>query len=82
MVEAKIGANANLHQSTVKMTNKKLCYFKWSSKSVMKLDLQDEIWSEETVDKSDFEFKKAIMAVTLPNGDCLITGGDESTTVY
>ena len=48
----------------------------------MTLDLQDEDWSNQTIDKPGFKFKSYAAAVTLPNGNCLITGGGPSTTVY
>ena len=41
----------------------------------MMYDLQDKIWNEKTIEKPGFQFKINAAAVTLPNGDCLITGG-------
>ena len=46
MVESRIGANANLNLSTIKMTNIKLCFFEGGGNKVMIYDLQDETWNE------------------------------------
>ena len=79
MVEARIRTYAGSNRSTVKMTNKKICYFEaddWEGGNrVMIFDLEDETWSIKTIDKPGFKFKVFAVAATLPNGDCLITGG-------
>ena len=37
-------------------------------------DLQDGTWIEKST-KNGFKFSAGSVAVALPNGDCLITGG-------
>ena len=64
------------------MTDKKICYFKGDDNKVMIQELKSERWSEKTIDEPGFKFKVAAVAVTLPNGDCLITGGYGSNAVY
>lgn len=70
-----------IQHRTVMMTNKKLCFFGDANK-VMCLDLQTEKWTIKTLQRSNNEFLYYAAAVTLPNGDSLITGGGSSTTVY
>ena len=48
----------------------------------MFLDLQSERWSIKTLARGVNEFLYYAAAVTLPNGDALITGGGSSTIVY
>lgn len=72
---------ANVHHRTVKMTNKKLCFFGDTNKVIV-LDLHDETWVIKTINKPNYEFLYYAAAVTLPNGDALITGGGSSQTVY
>ena len=52
----------------------------------MILDLQSETWSLKSIENSGFEIEPYAVAVTLPNGDCLITGGNggrvKLSTVY
>ena len=64
------------------MTDKKICYFKGDDNKVMIQDLKSEQWSEKTIDEPGFKFKNYAAAVTLPNGDCLIIGGEGSNAVY
>ena len=64
------------------MTDKKICYFKGYGNIVMIQDLKSEQWSEKTIDMPGFNFKRLAAAVTLPNGDCLIIGGEGSNAVY
>ena len=45
-------------------------------------DLKNEQWSEKSIDEPGFKFKRYAVAVTLPNGDCLIIGGYGSSAVY
>lgn len=54
------------------MTNKKLCFFGDTNKVIV-LDLHDESWVIKTINKPNYA-----AAVTLPNGDALITGGGSS----
>lgn len=68
------------HRSTV-MTQKKVCFFGDQNK-VMQLDLQTEKWRVKQLPRTNNEFLYYSAAVTLPNGDALITGGGSSTTVY
>ena len=68
---------ANVHHRTVKMTNKKLCFFGDTNKVII-LDLHDESWTIKTINKPNYEFLYYAAAVTLPNGDALITGGGSS----
>ncbi len=63
------------------MTSKRICFFGDSNK-VMTLDIASEMWSLRTLPKSNSEFLYYAAAVTLPNGDALITGGGSSATVY
>ena len=63
------------------MTNKKICFFGDTNK-VMTLDLATEKWSIKILNRSSNEFLYYAAAVTLPNGDALVTGGGSSTTVY
>jgi hypothetical protein len=44
--------------------------------------VQIEKWRTKTLPRSANEFLYYSAAVTLPNGDALITGGGSSTTVY
>ena len=64
------------------MINKKICYFEASNggadNRVIVHDLESKIWSERIIDKPGFKFKKDQAAITLPSGDCLITGGWDS----
>jgi hypothetical protein len=63
------------------MSNKKICFFGDTNK-IMSLDLQAERWSIKTLTTRSNEFLYYAAAVTLPNGDALITGGGSSTMVY
>jgi Kelch motif len=71
----------SVQHRTVMMTSKKICFFGDTNK-VMTFDLQTEKWSIKTLSRSSNEFLYYAAAVTLPNGDALITGGGSSTTVY
>ena len=68
---------AIVHHRTVKMTNKKLCFFGDTNKVIV-LDLHEETWAIKTINKPNYEFLYYAAAVTLPNGDALITGGGSS----
>ena len=68
------------HRS-VMMTNKKICFFGDTNK-IMYLDLATERWSIKTLTRGSSEFLYYAAAVTLPNGDALITGGGSSTMVF
>lgn len=72
---------ASISHRTVMMTNKKICFFGDTNK-VMQFDLQTEKWVVKNINKTSNEFLYYAAAVTLPNGDALITGGGSSTTVY
>jgi len=72
---------AHVHHRTVKMTSKKLCFFGDTNKVIV-LDLHEEAWTIKTINKPNYEFLYYAAAVTLPNGDALITGGGSSCTVY
>ena len=72
---------AIVHHRTVKMTNKKLCFFGDTNKVII-MDLHDEGWVIKTINKPNYEFLYYAAAVTLPNGDALITGGGSSHTVF
>ena len=71
----------SIQHLTVMQTNKKICFFGDTNK-VMSLDLATDKWSLKTLARSNNEFLYYAAAVTLPNGDALITGGGSSTTVY
>lgn len=72
---------ATVHHRTVKMTHKKICFFGDTNKVIV-LDTHAETWQIRTISKPACEFLYYAAAVTLPNGDALITGGGSSTTVY
>ena len=80
-LESGIKDLANVHHRTVKMTNKKLCFFGDTNKVIV-LDLHDESWTIKTINKPNYEFLYYAAAVTLPKGDALITGGGSSQTVF
>ena len=42
----------------------------------MILELPSETWKTIRIEKPGVNFYKSAAAVTLPNGDCLITGGE------
>jgi kelch-like protein 10 len=63
------------------MENKRLSFFGDSNK-VMIMNLQNETWQVKTIQPSGCEFLYYSAAVTLPNGDSLITGGGSSSNVY
>lgn len=63
------------------MSHKKINFFGDGNK-VMSLDVQSEKWLVKTLPRSTNEFLYFSAAVTLPNGDALITGGGSSTVVY
>ena len=63
------------------MTNKRICFFGDTNK-IMSIDLQTEKWHIKTLSRGSSEFLYYAAAVTLPNGDALITGGGSSTMVY
>lgn len=72
---------ATVHHRTVKMTNKRICFFGDTNKVIV-FDTHTENWQIKTINKPNYEFLYYSAAVTLPNGDALITGGGSSTTVY
>mmetsp|Transcript_23569 Transcript_23569/g.23225 ORF Transcript_23569/g.23225 Transcript_23569/m.23225 type:complete len:294 (+) Transcript_23569:800-1681(+) len=72
---------ASISQRALIMSNKKICYFGDNNK-ILSLDLQTEKWRVKTLMRTNNEFLYYSAAVTLPNGDALITGGGSSTTVY
>ena len=57
------------------MTNKQICFFRPDSNEVMILELPAEKYTFKTIAKPDFKFYSWSSAVTIPNGDCIITGG-------
>ena len=63
------------------MVNKKICFFGDTNK-IMCFDVHSERWSIKTLSRGGNEFLYYAAAVTLPNGDALITGGGSSTMVY
>jgi len=63
------------------MSNKRICFFGDTNK-IMSLDLQTEKWHIKSLPRGSSEFLYYAAAVTLPNGDALITGGGSSTMVY
>lgn len=63
------------------MANKKICFFGDTNK-IMYLDIQTERWHIKSLTTRNNEFLYYAAAVTLPNGDALITGGGSSTMVY
>ena len=80
-LEEAIKQVATVHHRTVKMTHKKICFFGDTNKVIV-LDTHSENWQIRTINKPNYEFLYCSAAVTLPNGDALITGGGSSTTVY
>ena len=75
------------------MSDKKIAFFGDTNK-VMLLDLKKNEWVIKTIQNYQqssrvnvnnggyLDFMYYAAAVTLPNGDALITGGGSSTTVY
>lgn len=64
------------------MTNRRICFFGDTNK-VMQFDVITEKWTIKTISgRTSNEFLYYAAAVTLPNGDALITGGGSSTMVY
>lgn len=75
------------------MSDKKIAFFGDTNK-VMLLDIKREEWTIQTINNNqtnrtnqnsaptNLDFMYYAAAVTLPNGDALITGGGSSTTVY
>ena len=80
-IEEAIKTVAQVHHRTVKMTAKKICFFGDTNKVII-FDTHAESWQIKTISKPNYEFLYYSAAVTLPNGDALITGGGSSTTVY
>jgi hypothetical protein len=80
-LEASVKNSAHVHHRTVKMTSKKIMFFGDTNKVII-LDLHSHQWTIKTINKANYEFLYYAAAVTLPNGDALITGGGSSTTVY
>ena len=72
---------ARIDRGAVQMENKKLCFFGDSNK-IMIMNTATEAWSVRTIKPSGCEFLYYSAAVTLPNGDALITGGGSSANVY
>lgn len=68
------------------MSDKKIAFFGDTNK-VMLLDLKKNEWQIKTIQNrlglnAQLDFMYYAAAVSLPNGDALITGGGSSTTVY
>lgn len=78
------------------MSDKRIAFFGDTNK-VMYLDLKKGEWTIKTINNNsnsqrgigsnsansqNLDFMYYAAAVTLPNGDALITGGGSSTTVY
>ena len=63
------------------MANKKICFFGDTNK-IMYFDIHSERWSSKTLARGSNEYLYYAAAVTLPNGDALVTGGGSSTMVY
>lgn len=73
------------------MSDKRIAFFGDTNK-VMYLDTKRNEWAIKTINSSrlgsgiggnvNLDFMYYAAAVTLPNGDALITGGGSSTTVY
>ena len=80
-LEEAIKSVASVHHRMVKMTSKKICFFGDTNK-ILIFDTQSEQWQIKTINKPNYEFLYYSAAVTLPNGDALITGGGSSVTVY
>ena len=80
-IEEAIKNVAQVHHRTVKMTNKRICFFGDTNKVIV-FDTHSQQWQIKTINKPNYEFLYYSAAVTLPNGDALITGGGSSTTVY
>jgi len=68
-------------EHAVNMTNKKICFFGDNNK-VMSFDIDSQTWQVNPLQKTSNEFLYYSAAVTMPNGDALITGGGSQTTVY
>ncbi len=72
---------ASVSHRAIMMTQKKICFFGDTNK-VLILDLLTEKWRVKTLPRTTNEFLYYSAAVTMPNGDALITGGGSSTTVF
>ena len=72
---------ARIDKGAVNMENKKLCFFGDTNK-VMILNVAGETWQVKSIQPNGCEFLYYSAAVTLPNGDALITGGGSSSNVY
>lgn len=72
---------ANVEHRAILKTNKKICFFGDTNK-IMTLDIQTQQWNIRSLQRDNKEFLYYSAAVTLPNGDALITGGGSSTVVY
>ncbi len=66
---------------SVMMASKKICFFGDTNK-IMCFDVQNEKWTIKSLPRGSNEFLYYAAAVTLPNGDALLTGGGSSTMVY
>jgi len=63
------------------MENKRIAFFGDTNK-VMILNTAQESWQVKSIQPNACEFLYYSAAVTLPNGDALITGGGSSASVY
>lgn len=84
LVNKEIEQLVQINHNKYLMSDKKIAFFGDTNK-VMTFDVNKKDWVIKTIasgrnGNNDFMYYSA--AVTLPNGDALITGGGSSTTVY
>lgn len=63
------------------LKNKKITFFGDKNK-IMLYDIDKNKWELKTLRSTQYEFNYYAAAVTLPNGDALITGGGSSSCVF
>jgi len=90
IIEKEIEQLIYINHNKYLMSDKKIAFFGDTNK-VMYLDLKRNEWAIKTINSTrlngiggnvNLDFMYYAAAVTLPNGDALITGGGSSTTVY
>lgn len=85
-IEKDLEQLAHVSHNKYLMSDKKIAFFGDTNK-VMLFDLNKQDWAIHTVNANadqplNLDFMYYAAAVTLPNGDALITGGGSSTFVY
>lgn len=93
IIEKEVEQLVSIFHNKYLMSDKRIAFFGDTNK-VMYLDLKKNDWVIKTINNNsnaqrsnqnnnqNLDFMYYAAAVTLPNGDALITGGGSSTTVY